>query len=270
MVGALGAGLAANSLLGPLALDRIDYSLSASLRNQLIGLDAVSLALVAPLCALAAVLVRRAHVAGALIALAAGSYTAYMFVQYVVGPGNERYPRELAIHLGLFVLGWLVARRAWKVARTGVGPAITEVQRRRLSWALLGLAAFVVARYLPSLAGSVTNEALPQEFRPEPAFFWTILLMDVGIVVPFGLTTAIALRRHAPGATTSTYGLIGWFALVPPSVSGMAIAMLVNDDPNASAGSTALFGIATAVFTVVAVRLYRPLFDRTTSPGRSR
>ena len=73
---ALAAGLALNSVLGPLVLDVIDYRLSVSLHNQLIGLDVVSLVLVAPLCAAAAVLALRGQIAGAVIALGPVTFTA--------------------------------------------------------------------------------------------------------------------------------------------------------------------------------------------------
>src|SRR5215210_4504602 len=81
LVGIAGA-LAAVSLLGPLATDVVDYRVSETLRNQLIGLDAVSLFLVAPVALAAAVLVLRGHVAGLPLALASGAYSAYMALQY--------------------------------------------------------------------------------------------------------------------------------------------------------------------------------------------
>jgi hypothetical protein len=40
---ALGAGLAANSLLGPLVTETIDFHYSTAMTNQSIGLDAVAL-----------------------------------------------------------------------------------------------------------------------------------------------------------------------------------------------------------------------------------
>ena len=48
---ALGVGLAANSLAGPMAWDLIRYRFSETLVLQGVGLDVVSLILVAPACA---------------------------------------------------------------------------------------------------------------------------------------------------------------------------------------------------------------------------
>jgi hypothetical protein len=84
LVGIAGA-LAAVSLLGPFATDVVDYRVTQTLRNQLIGLDAVSLFLVAPVALVAAVLVLRGHVGGFALALGSGAYTVYMSLQYVLG-----------------------------------------------------------------------------------------------------------------------------------------------------------------------------------------
>ena len=83
---AIAAGLVAVALLGPLTGGPIEYHVSETLRNQTIGLDATSLFVVAPLAVAAAVLARSGHVAGPALALGVGAYTAYMFVQYIVGP----------------------------------------------------------------------------------------------------------------------------------------------------------------------------------------
>lgn len=90
----------------------VDYSLSESLHNQLVGLEVVTVALVAPLCVLAGALIRRGRTVGAVVALGPATYTVYMIVQYLVGPGYEHYPAVLTFHLGLFVLSGVVGVRA--------------------------------------------------------------------------------------------------------------------------------------------------------------
>ena len=99
----LAAGLAAVALLGPLTGGPIEYHVGETLRNQTIGLDAASLFVVAPLALAAALLAFRGHVAGPAIALGVGAYTAYMFVQYIVGPEYLARPgnNELLFPLSL-------------------------------------------------------------------------------------------------------------------------------------------------------------------------
>lgn len=113
----LAAGLAANSLLGPLAFEVIDYHFSDSLKNQGIGLDAVSLLLIVPVSAAAAVLALRGHPAAPALALGPSFFVTYMLVQYVVGPEYLTYPgnnqRFFALHAGLFVLGAALGLVCW-------------------------------------------------------------------------------------------------------------------------------------------------------------
>lgn len=59
-------------------------------------------------------------------------------------------------------------------------------------------------------------------------------------------------------------GIVGWFALVPISVSSMAITMLVNDDPNAVVGNAVVLGVVAMLFAGFAAWLYRPLFREET------
>jgi hypothetical protein len=92
---ALGAGLALNTVLGPLLTDTIRYPFSETLRNQTIGLEAVTLLLVTPLCIVSAALIWRGRSAGPVLAFGPAAYAAYMMLQYLVGPGYLYYPHVL-------------------------------------------------------------------------------------------------------------------------------------------------------------------------------
>src|SRR5919106_2205728 len=102
----LAVGLITNSLLGPMVADAIDYPWSESMRNQAIGLEAVSMFVVAPLCILAGVLAIRGHLSAPLVAFGPAAYTAYMFLQYVIGPEYHSYPAVLPLHLACSSSGW--------------------------------------------------------------------------------------------------------------------------------------------------------------------
>jgi hypothetical protein len=134
----LGVGLVINSLLGPLAGDviRYHYHFSETLQNQGIGLDAVSLALVAPLSLGPAILAFRSHPSAPVLALGPAIYTMYMSVQYVVGPeylvlpgNNEQF---FLFHVGLFILGGMIALRAWTGFTTDGLPPQTRNAKRAL------------------------------------------------------------------------------------------------------------------------------------------
>ena len=230
---ALGVGLAVNSLLGPFALGIVDYPLSETLHNQLIGLDAVSLLLVAPVSVVMGVLARRGHRAALYVAVAIGAYIAYMFVQYVVGPSYLDYPRVLPLQLGLFIIGWAVALQGWILGRTSDELPSLGSSPRRHAIALFAFAAFVILRYVPVFAGVVTGDPIPADAIKDPAMFWTIVLMDLGIFVPIALAAGVAIRRGRSWAQGALYAVAGWFLLVTTAVAAMAITLFVNDDPHA-------------------------------------
>ena len=251
--------LLGNALLGPAGLGLLDYPLPTTLLNQLRGLELVTVALVVPTLVGAAVLARRGNRAAPLVAFGPCGYAAYMFVQYVVGPDRVTYSPVLLVHLVVFATAAALTAWSWSLASRTTWPP--PAPRRRRGWAvlLLVLAAFVVLRYLPLIIGSVTNEMIPDEFAEAPAFFWSIVLLDLGVVVPATVAAAVAALRGAPLALPATYAVVGWFALVPPSVAAMAAVMVARDDPYASVPTLVLLAATSVVTTVAAVRMFRRL-----------
>jgi hypothetical protein len=233
--------------------------LSETLRNQTLGLEAVSLLVVAPLSVVIGVLARRGHRAAPYVGVAIGAYTAYMLVQYIVGPSYLDYPRVLPLQLGLFVLGWVVALRAWIIGRSNeaVSPPVRSLRHHAV--ALFALAAFVVMRYAPAFAGMLEGSPVPADAVDDPAMFWTILLMDLGIFVPLALAAGVALRRGQAWAQTALFAAAGWFLLVTTAVTAMAATMLVNGDPHSAAGQVIIFGLTELLVIAYVARLYRPI-----------
>jgi len=262
----MAGALAANSLSGPLAFDLIDYPFSETVRNQGIGLEFISISLVAPWSLVAAVLIWGSRTPYApVLAVAPGGYTAYMMAQYIVGPNYLVYPHVLPLHLALFLLGGGTALAGWSLC----SPFAFARPRRlsRYGYLAAGLALFVVSRYLAAFAGSATEEPLPGEFADDPAIFWTIVLLDLGVVVPAAVVTAIALFQRRPGAAKALYALTGWFTLVPVSVAAMAIVMLINDDPHKSTASAVIFTVAATLFTLFAAWVHVRLAGHQSAPG---
>jgi len=265
----LAAGLLVNTILGPLVLDAIDYPISQTIENQLIGLELVSVLVVAPLCAAAAVLAGRGHPAGAPLAIGPAAYTAYMFAQYVVGPDYDTYTPAVLLHLALFVLGLVIAVWAWaRSAQEGL--VVAERHRRVYGLALTGLAAFVLSRYAGALLGAASGSAIPAEFAAEPTFYWSIFLLDLGVVLPGTVAAAVAVWRGARLGAAALYAVVGWFALVPPSVASMGAVMLARDDPYAAPGQVVVLSAVAIAFTTFAVVVFLPLFARGGRRGRRR
>jgi len=261
----LAVGLTANSILGPLALDVIEYRYSESLINQGIGLDAVALLGAVPVALIAAWLVRAQHPAGAVLAFIPSTFAAYMAPQYIVGPdylglpgNNERF---FLLHLALLIIGILATVAAWRtIDHTRLRPD-TEAADRRRSLVMFGLVAFIFGgRWLTGIIDLLGGNPSNADYQENPTAYLLIGLLDLGVVVPMAVAAGTALRRNTRWARTAAYAVIGWLALVPAAVAAMAIVMQINDDPNATPGATAMFVIAAVVFTLGAVSLYRPMF----------
>lgn len=265
LLGVLGLGLALNSLLGPLVLNVIHYRVTHILMSQTIGLDAVSLVVVAPLALAAGVLTFRGHQAGPALGLAVGSYTTYMFVQYVVGPeylrlagNNERF---FPLYLALFILGGVSGIRAWNALDPGRLPTMSRRRTRIFGRVVLPLAALLAfSRYIAGLTDAMSAKPEGADYLGGPHFFWTIALLDLGVGLPAIVAACLGLLRARPWALKATYAVVGWLALVGAAVGGMALTMYVRDESSADVGSAAMVVALALVFISLAVVVYRPLF----------
>jgi hypothetical protein len=258
-------GLAAVALLGPLIGDVVAYRVTGTFRTQTIGLDAVSVAVVAPLSLFAAVLVRRGHVAGPALALGVGAYTTYMFLQYILGADYAHLPgdneRLFPLYLVLFAAGWLVALGAWSALEDGCR-ATSRRRDRLIGRVLLPALAFVTfVRYVPAIADAV-SPAPGRAYLAGPSFFWAIAMLDLGVLLPAIALTCVGLMRGTGWAQRALYLVVGWLGLVGLAVGGMAIALYVNGDPTVTAASTVLMIVLGLAYAALAVAAYRPLFDR--------
>ncbi|MGZ5403536.1 MAG: hypothetical protein ACXWDL_02685 [Nocardioides sp.] len=266
----LAAGLLVNSAIGPLGADLVGYPISETLRHQLIGLEVVTVALVVPWCTLAGVAALRGEAVSAVLAFGPASYTLYMFIQYVLGPEYADYRAVALFHLSVVTLSGGLTLWAWALSRSTPLPVRSPRTDRLYGAVMIGLALFVVLRYADGLVGSFRTAEIPEEFAAARTFYWSIYLLDLGVVVPATVVGAVALLRGRQLGRRALYAVTGWFALVPPSVAAMAAVMLVNDDPNASVPTVVVLTAATAVFGAFAGHVYRPLWtQRARSPRTS-
>lgn len=262
----LAAMLLLNSGLGPLGVDVIHYPFNETLRSQLVGLEIVTVLLVVPWCVVAGVRAVRGTASSELLALAPTSYSLYMFVQYVLGPEYAEYRVTALFHLGLVTLSGGLMLWAWSLSRSGPArlPAISRRAEQVYGAVMLGLALFVLLRYAVGIMGSFSSTAIPEEFAAARTFYWSIYLLDLGVVVPATVVGAVALLRGSDLGRRALYAVTGWFALVPPSVAAMAATMLVNGDPDASSATVVGLSFASVVFAAFAAVVYRPLLTNGT------
>jgi len=262
----LGAVVAASALLGPLVVGAIRYRTSDTTLNQIIGGDAAALVVVAPFCVLVGVLALRGHSAAPMLAVPPAVFATYTFTQLVVGqeylrrPGNNE--RFFPLLLAGFVLGGAITVVAWRAIDETRLPAPSRWVRRAAITTLFAVAVFLAGQHLPSLIDAWHDVPTRTEYLSSPTPFWLVKLMDLGIVVPAALATAIGSIRGAGWARRPMYAIVGAYALLGASVAGMGITMLVNGDPDASIAVAAGFTLFASLFAALAIRLYRPLFLR--------
>ncbi|MFP8957414.1 hypothetical protein ACLI4Y_11840 [Natrialbaceae archaeon A-CW3] len=194
---ALAAGLAANSLLGPLVAGVITYPLSETVMNMTLGLEAVSLLVVAPVSALAAALVFTGSQTGLIAAIPPAAYTAYMFVQYIIGPEYVEYPPEILLHLGMFILSSIILVYSWTHLQSEDIPPIPPRRKRIYSAGLLLLVLFVSFGYLFAVPRILTGGSIPAEYIDDHSVYWSVFLLDLGIVVPITVAVSVGILRGA-------------------------------------------------------------------------
>jgi hypothetical protein len=263
---ALGAGIAALSLLGPLLTGVIEYRVSHIHQSQLVGLDAVSLVIVAPLAIMAGVLAVRRRPEWPLLAIGPALYAIYMIPQYVLGPdylgragNNERF---FPLFLVLFMIAGVAAVAAWSAIDLDRLPTSSRAERL-VARVLLPIAALVVfSRYLPALSDTMSASPGNEEYLAGPVFLWTITLLDLGVALPATVAACLGFRRRTRWAREALYAVVSWFALVGVAVGAMAVAMYLRDDPASSVASAAMMVVVGFAFAAIAAFLTAPLVRR--------
>jgi len=129
--------------------------------------------------------------------------------------------------------------------------------RRLTAGTLLVVAVYlVVGLHLPSLVDAWSSTPSRTEYLSSPTPFWLVKLMDLGIVVPVAVATALSLWRR-PVVPTAAYAVVGGYTLLAYAVLGMAVTMWLRDDPDSSAAMVAAFGAFAAALTTLSASLYR-------------
>jgi hypothetical protein len=265
----LGAGAASIALFGPLVGDVIRYHVSEGAANQVVGGDVAGLLLVAPLSVLAGILIWRGHFAGSVLALGPAVYALYMYSQLALGGDFIRYPgnteRFFPLYLGLFILAGAIVIRVWTMIDTDRLPVTRRWVDRTLGIFFLVMAVFLtLGLHVPGLIDIWAGQP-SSEYLADPAVFWLVKFMDLGIVVPGMVLAGIGILRGSAWAHKIKYAAVGWGGLLGASVAGMAIVMQATGDPAATLANTVAFSAFAAIAIAMAWIVYLPLMRRDVS-----
>ena len=93
----------------------------------------------------------------------------------------------------------MLGLQAWRLAAVARPPA-GDLPRWHgiVAWAM---GAFVLLRYVPGLVGSATSEPLPSAAAADPAMYWLIVLLDLGVYLPVATLVGVGLWRGRPWAS---------------------------------------------------------------------
>ncbi|WP_157943898.1 hypothetical protein [Blastococcus atacamensis] len=253
----LAADIVVVALLGPLVTGVIDYRVSPLLAHQLMGADAVSLAVITPLTLLAAWLFRRRSPHGPLLALGTALAAWYFAAELVLGPDRLGRPGNdeafFPLFLSVLLLSAAVAIGAWRALPT------TAVSLGRRSRAVIGsllliiVALFVLGRYLPAWL-SIVDGTPSADYVAGPSVWWTVAFEDLALLLPAAAAAGIGLLRRARWAGIAAFAVSGCLALIGVAVAAMAWSNNWHGDPGSTPGTAmamTFIGVLTAVPAIV-------------------
>src|SRR5688500_5903974 len=260
----LALGMAITSLAGPLVLGLMEYRTSSTTLSQLLGSDAATLLVIAPLALVTALLARRGHPAAPLLASGIGAFAVYTYAQVVIGQEYLRIAGNVERFFPLLLVVFVLAEAAFVLGwrSTSVLPPVSRRVERAAAYTLLALAVFlVVGQHLMPMVTAWTDPTALPEYASSPTPFWLVKLMDLGIVVPVAVVTGLGLLRGRPWARRAAVIVLTAYSCLAVSVTSMALVMLANSDPDASAPLALGFAGFALLFLGLTVALYRPLFQ---------
>ena len=204
-----------------------------------------------------------------MLAIGPALYAVYTYVQFIVGPEYQRYAgnneKAFPLYLGLIILGWVVAVRAWSEIGARIMPSPTDQLRRGLASTLIILGLFFALTWLRGIA-DVLRGTQVTEYQQDPTLFWLIRLMDLGFVIPAALITGAGLLSGKAWATRMSYAVSGFLMLEIGAVAAMVIAMVLRSDPAASVPIL----IVTLTSTLTLAAFYLQLLRASGEESRSR
>ena len=264
----LSAGIVISAVLGPLVFDIIRFHISDTMEHQLVGGEIASLLLAAPLAALAAGLWLRGHPVAPVLAIGPAIYAVYTYVQYIVGPEYSRYEgnneNAFPLYIALFILGWTIAASAWIKLRAALIPTVPSRLRMAIGILLLLSNGIFTLAWIASLLDVFGGDP-SLEYQRDPQLFWLIRLLDLGLVIPMGVTVGIGLLQSTPWSSRLIYPMVGFQTLIVTAVAGMASRMTIMDDPSADPVLLLVTLVMSVAFLVVATLLFRHAEQQTES-----
>ncbi|CAL8967622.1 hypothetical protein PROP_00084 [Propionicimonas sp. T2.31MG-18] len=256
-----GATAEATSILGErysYAIDGVYAHNAVRVVAEGVGWDAVTLFLAVPALLVAAVFVARGSLRARLAALGLFGYLAYQYLMYAmfwaVGP---LFPLFVVLYpSALLGIAWIVGTLDTRALAAAVGRGFP---RRTLAVFAAVMSAMLAAMWVPRIAAGIAGDPVGANLLGTPTL--TVQALDLGLVVPLSLATAVLVwRRHRAG-----YVLGALFTVKAVTMAGAIVAMLVSAwmvEGTLEVVPFAIFGAATTFAGVLAARVLLAVPDR--------
>lgn len=256
-----GATAEATSILGErysYAIDGVYAHNAVRVVAEGVGWDAVTLFLAVPALLVAAVFVTRGSLRARLAALGLFGYLAYQYLMYAmfwaVGP---LFPLFVVLYpAALLGIAWIVGTLDTRALAAAVGPGFP---RRTLAVFAAVMSAMLVVMWVPRIAAGIAGDPVGANLLGTPTL--TVQALDLGLVVPLSLATAVLVwRRHRAG-----YVLGALFTVKAVTMAGAIVAMLVSAwmvEGTLEVVPFAIFGAVTTFAGVLAARVLLAVPDR--------
>lgn len=255
---AVALGIIVAGILGPLILGVIKFRLPELLVNQYIGGEVVTLILAAPALIAAGVLWRRDDPLAPVLSIGPAAYTVYTFITAIAGQEYALYDgnaeKAFPLYAALILGGTLIVAIAGSELMRTDAPMPPQGLRKITAGVLLAIAIFFAFAWSAQIAQVYRGDP-PSEYAEGPALFWLIKLMDLGFLLPAFLAAGIGLLKVHPVAIRLSYGMVCYAVCMSGAILGMAVAMVMKDDPAASTGMIAFLMPVTALLAFLAWRL---------------
>lgn len=256
-----GATAEATSILGErysYAIDGVYAHNAVRVVAEGVGWDAVTLFLAVPALLVAAVFVARGSLRARLAALGLFGYLAYQYLMYAmfwaVGP---LFPLFVVLYpAALLGIAWIVGTLDARALAAAVRPGFP---RRTLAVFAAVMSAMLVVMWVPRIAAGIAGDPVGANLLGTPTL--TVQALDLGLVVPLSLATAVLVwRRHRAG-----YVLGALFTVKAVTMAGAIVAMLVSAwmvEGTLEVVPFAIFGAVTTFAGVLAARVLLAVPDR--------
>ena len=97
-----------------------------------------------------------------------------------------------------------------------------------------------IGEYLEVLT---TGDTSTGSYSEAPTIFWVVRYFDLGITIPLGFIGLYLLYTRTKQAYPVMLLFFGFFVTISSAVVGMAIVMLLKNDPNFQPGGLIIFPI---------------------------